>query len=360
MKVGPIPTVCLLVVALVGGFVALRYRGSVGNVVPAGLVARGLVPAADPALSASPLGHAVVSTGPTSPQPPTSAASSSVAPSFDVVRVGPSGSAVLAGRAEPGAQVFIHDGAALLGQSTADSRGEWVLVPNAAIEPGGRSLTLASRTPGGQDVAGAETLVVIVPPRPVTAITATVSEPVMALAVPAEGPARLLQGSAGAGLALQTVDYDDHGAIRFAGVAPPGSSLRLYIDNSPAGTTVVNGTGQWALTPAKPVSQGLHTLRLDQLGTAGVMARIELPFQRDQVPVRVVMADGTTTAVGQPIAGPATVTQIVVQPGQTLWRLARTAYGEGTRYTVIYTANQGQIRDPNLIYPGQAFALPIQ
>lgn len=343
MKVGLIPSICLAVLALVGGFGALWYRGNAGEAVPAGLAAGGLAPATHPDLSAA---------------TPSSAVQSDVMPSFDVVRVGPSGSAVLAGRAEPGAQVFIYDGAALLGQSTADSRGEWVFVPSVAIEPGGRSLTLVARTPTGQDITGAETLVVIVPARPVATTAAAVSGPMMALAVPADGPARLLQGPAAAALALRTVDYDDYGAIRFAGVAPPGASLRLYIDNAAAGATVVNGTGEWTITPAKPVSQGVHTLRLDQLGTAGVMARIELPFQRDQLPGRIAMADVTLTGVAQPIASPLTITQIVVQPGQTLWRLAQTAYGKGVRYTVIYTANQGQIRDPNLIYPGQAFALP--
>jgi len=43
-----------------------------------------------------------------------------------------------------------------------------------------------------------------------------------------------------------------------------------------------------------------------------------------------------------------------------LWRLSRTTYGEGTRYAVIYKANREQIRNPNLIYPGQIFVLPSQ
>lgn len=36
---------------------------------------------------------------------------------------------------------------------------------------------------------------------------------------------------------------------------------------------------------------------------------------------------------------------------------ART-YGEGLKYWVIYHQNRNQIRDPDLIYPGQIFALP--
>lgn len=44
--------------------------------------------------------------------------------------------------------------------------------------------------------------------------------------------------------------------------------------------------------------------------------------------------------------------------GDNLWQISRRAYGKGTRYTVIFDANQGQIRNPDLIYPGQIFVLP--
>ena len=287
-----------------------------------------------------------------------SAAPGSAAPSFDIVRVGPSGSAVLAGRAEPGAQVTIRDGGALIGQSTADVRGEWVIVPTAAIEPGGRNLALTARGVGGEDVAAAETLMIIVPSRPAAMTSGPPpSEAVMALALPVVGPARVIQAPAGA-LALQIVDYDDRGAIRFAGAAPPRAKLRLYVDNALAGAAVADSAGRWTLTPTTVISEGVHTLRLDQLGDAGVYARVELPFQRDPAPAR---AQTVGTPIGtQPMVTQATLTRVVVQPGQTLWRLARMAYGEGTRYTLIYSANQGQIRDPNMIYPGQAFALPAK
>ena len=49
---------------------------------------------------------------------------------------------------------------------------------------------------------------------------------------------------------------------------------------------------------------------------------------------------------------------MTVQPGNNLWTLARTHYGSGVLYTQIFTANREQIRDPDLIYPGQIFALP--
>lgn len=44
--------------------------------------------------------------------------------------------------------------------------------------------------------------------------------------------------------------------------------------------------------------------------------------------------------------------------GDNLWQISKRTYGRGERYTVIYDANQAQIRNPDLIYPGQIFVLP--
>jgi nucleoid-associated protein YgaU len=46
-----------------------------------------------------------------------------------------------------------------------------------------------------------------------------------------------------------------------------------------------------------------------------------------------------------------------VSRGDSLWRFSHNTYGAGTRHAVIYKANRGQIRNPNLIYPGQIFVL---
>jgi nucleoid-associated protein YgaU len=49
----------------------------------------------------------------------------------------------------------------------------------------------------------------------------------------------------------------------------------------------------------------------------------------------------------------------IVARGDNLWNISRRIYGHGLRYTVIYGANQPQIRNPDLIYPGQVFVLPL-
>jgi nucleoid-associated protein YgaU len=49
---------------------------------------------------------------------------------------------------------------------------------------------------------------------------------------------------------------------------------------------------------------------------------------------------------------------VTVQPGFTLWAIAQGQYGEGVMYVQVWQANRDRIRDPDLIYPGQVFALP--
>ncbi|THD85810.1 LysM peptidoglycan-binding domain-containing protein [Aliigemmobacter aestuarii] len=49
---------------------------------------------------------------------------------------------------------------------------------------------------------------------------------------------------------------------------------------------------------------------------------------------------------------------VTVQPGFTLWRIARENFGDGVMYVQVFEANRDKIRDPDLIYPGQVFTIP--
>lgn len=48
----------------------------------------------------------------------------------------------------------------------------------------------------------------------------------------------------------------------------------------------------------------------------------------------------------------------VVQPGDTLWAIAKKYYGNGNQYPKIVNANKDKIKNPNLIYPGQKLVIP--
>lgn len=189
-----------------------------------------------------------------------------------------------------------------------------------------------------------------VAPSQVAAADVGLEDPI-AVVVPrhGSGPTRILQqpelledGIGNGSLFLDSVDYDDEGRAVIGGRATPGASLIIYLDNLPIGEALSDDGGRWVMTPDNLVPVGLHQLRVDQIESGGrVLARVETPFSR---------ADTVESHPDESF--------VTVQPGNSLWRIARAAYGQGTRYTVIYESNKSQIRDPDLIYPGQIFRLP--
>ena len=65
-------------------------------------------------------------------------------------------------------------------------------------------------------------------------------------------------------------------------------------------------------------------------------------------------------AASQPTQVAAAPRMKVVSRGDSLWRISRITYGDGTRYAVLYRANRDRIRDPNVIRPGQILLLPMK
>jgi nucleoid-associated protein YgaU len=366
--------------------------------------------AARPAIPAAPAPPDLASPNPETTRPDPSAPSTSaimIPPRFDVVRVGARGSAVVAGRATPGAEVILlADNGRELGRARADRRGEFVILPADALPPGAMELSLRARL-GDEEMAGPDTVVLMVPdtapqiaeasrPAPATEPSASAqaqaaerpAQQAQAAPAPAERPAQqaqaapapaerttqaqtpaptgplavLIPGQAEAAaprllqvpepappagtaprLGIDSVEYDQSGSMRFAGSATPGARLRLYVDDQPIGEAVADTPGRWALQPESQPSIGRHRLRIDQVSPTD--GRV---LARAEVPFQ--REELPAEAFAQQ--------RIVVQPGNNLWRIARATYGRGIRYTVIYQANKDQIADPNKIYPGQVFALP--
>ncbi len=271
-------------------------------------------------------------------------------PTFDVVRINPQGDAVMAGRAAPNSVVTIYDGDQIIGQVTADQRGEWVFVPTSPLPPGARELSLSAAPSGGGTALRSEQVVVLAVPergKDLAGRPAGEPQPPLVVATPREGggPSTIIQrpgGSAPPGtFGLDIVEYDDRGRVSMSGTAPAGSSVQAFLDDKPIGAAVAGPRGEWSITPTQPIPPGSYNLRIEQVGPDGRIAnRTETVFERGEP-----SSDGVITVV-------------VVQPGNSLWRIARRVYGAGIRYTVIYQANQDQIRDPNLIYPGQRFEVP--
>jgi hypothetical protein len=295
-------------------------------------------------------------------EPEEKAAPKAVAPSFDLVRVQRGGQMVVAGRAAPGAEVELRAGGEVIDRVRADLRGQWVSVPLRRLPAGDRELSLAARSGDALPVESEQVVVLAVPGDETApdradhpaATSVALEEPgqkALAVLLPRDGGGRgrVLQAPGRIGsdgqLALLMLDYDDTGQIRLSGEASPGATVRVYVDNELYGEARVGEDGAWTCALDRPLAPGSYTLRVDQLNSAGqAVARLETPFTRVAQP---------------PVQGDALVDYVIVQPGNSLWRIARRLLGNGFEYVHIYEANHAQIRDPDLIYPGQVFEIPI-
>jgi hypothetical protein len=284
------------------------------------------------------------------PKPAVSHSPRTLPPAFDVVRINPNGNTVIAGRARPGSVVIIRDGETELGRVNANDRGEWVFVPDAPLEPGKRRLGLLMISEGNETVPSIADVIIVVPERGMDLAGNPGTGQALAFRVQPDGSTTVLQkpgGDAGMMLSIDAVDYDDDGSLAISGKAVPNAMIQLYLDNKFIGHARTGpdsgaGLGTWNMKPDNRVAPGLYRLRADHINSDGrVLSRVEFPFSRADD--TIVMAKGET---------------IVVQPGNSLWRLARHSYGEGVRYTVIFQANRDKITDPDLIYPGQVFKVP--
>jgi nucleoid-associated protein YgaU len=140
---------------------------------------------------------------------------------------------------------------------------------------------------------------------------------------------------------IDTITYDAEGEVALSGRGSSSSFVRVYIDDRPVLSKPIAADGTWR-TELPEIDAGVYRLRIDEIAADGsVTSRIETPFQRETIDV----ISSTTKAV-------------TVQPGFTLWAIAKGKYGAGEQYVRVYEANRNLIRDPDLIYPGQVFTLP--
>lgn len=200
---------------------------------------------------------------------------------------------------------------------------------------------------------------------------------------------KILQSAAPiTGVSIDAITYDPDGAVFASGRGMIGTTVRLYLSNAPLTETSVGVDGQWRAK--MDVDAGIYSLRADMLDATGkVLSRVEIPFKREDVAVLERLAQGaahsatvelnqksdaqnksvetegqgdvaqTLTAETAPQGAPQPrINSVTVQPGNTLWGIASKTYGDGFLFARVFRANVAQIRDPDLIYPGQVFVLP--
>jgi nucleoid-associated protein YgaU len=284
-------------------------------------------------------------------------------PTFDIARIEPTGEAVIAGRATPGAIVELLRNGETHDRAVADQSGEFVMVP-PRFPSGTYDLTLRAKQPDGKQATSKQSVAVVIEPAPT-------DRPVVALMTPGKPTVVLSQPPAPKPMAdavfVESVEIEPGSKFHASGRARPGVAVRLYLNDTFVASVTAGADGHFAVTINEGVAPGSYRVRLDEVepNSGAVPAQATASKRPDIAAARQPRLAAAVATVPPDGTSPSTtvvpkIATTIVSRGDSLWRLSRQTYGVGTRYAVIYKANREQIRNPDLIHPGQIFVLPAQ
>ena len=281
-------------------------------------------PAAAPAVQAS------------AAKSPAAAPSPASTPAFDIVRVEPSGEAVIAGRAAPSARVELSDDGKAIGDAAANDAGQFVILP-APLSPGRHPLRLSAKVgDGAPQVSDVVVVEVAAAPAAVAAAPAATPSPAAkpaptVAAAPTPTPAAIPATSAAAtpipaatsaaastpapsakpaatptptvAVAVASVRPIDPAGLEAVGSAPAGAHVRLRLNNSVLAEVIAGADGEWRLTIERGLTAGDYVLEAAAIDAAGaILARAEAPFVYPQREAVAIAAPATPAAAPSPAA----------------------------------------------------------
>ena len=268
---------------------------------------------------------------PAIPEPVVQAVENSV-PSFDIVRIEPAGTLVIAGRWVPHQNISIVINGKIVATERTDSEGEFVYAPTRVFEPGNYTISLIGAAPA---VKSTENVFVYISPRGYkNSVSLLMTRDGSTML---QAPTMLADGD----LVVSKIDYLDTGRIVVTGDALPRLRVSLSLNNKYIGFARVSDHKHFGL--------GADVGELET-GKEYVLT------------VRLHDGDGRTVAqVGHRFTMPEMTgdddTYYTVRRGDCLWIIARNFLRRGVLFSII--AERNNIENPDLIYPKQLLQIPV-
>ena len=269
--------------------------------------------------------------------------------SLDVIAYDDKGGIVLAGKGRPGDIVQVYVDNALVAAVDIGPDGTWKASPD--IAPGVHSLRLDELDAAGTVVSRFET--------PLQRETLEALAAAQAKAKPAPqtqtadatatAPAAEAKTQAPAADATtQAAPATD--ATAGTSTAPAPAPATATPDTAPAPTTATEAAP--TLDTAAPAPAPVAPAAAEAAATAPA------PEPTPAASPKPGAADVGTAASPDATVIPPELVTVTVQPGFTLWGIAKAQLGQGIEYLQIFDDNKSLIKDPDLIYPGQVFLIP--
>ncbi len=264
-------------------------------------------------------------------------------PTFDVLRVEPDGSTVIAGSAEPNSKLEILDGNNVLMTTNVDPGGDFAAVLDNPLPAGDHQLVLRTTGKDGKTNTSEEVATISIPKSgDGSQLLAMVSKPGTAsriITAPSAGAQASANGAAGAAsdaqpaaptasanetasapasggtqpgatapadVMVSAVEIEDD-KIFVAGTAKPLAMVLAYADDKLIGKAAAGPDGHFVVDGVMPLAVGDHKIRVDVVDKDGkVLVRASVNFNRPEGNQVTVAAQG-----GNANASPAAPTAMV-------------------------------------------------
>lgn len=318
-------------------------------------------------------------------------------PVFDVLRLEGNGSLVIAGKAAPNSVVDVISKTRVLGSATAGENGDFAIILDEALKSGDYQLVLRATALDKSVATSQQTAILSVPATPDGQVLALVEEPGQASRMittpqanvaaqqPADNdvpvaqhgnntpysvlPPQSVQGgsapentASAVSIAVEAVEIEGR-TVFVAGHASGGQSVNVTANDTLLGTALISPEGRYLVQTQQPLAVGDYIIRADLMDKNGkVLATARVPFRREAgenisaVAPSISVQPMQEEAQAQPLEK--AEGSVIIRKGDNLWTISKRTYGSGTRYTTIYLANSDQIKNPDLIWPGQVFVMP--
>ena len=250
---------------------------------------------------------------------------------FDIVRLDPNGDVIIAGETLPNTEVNIYDGNERLASVFSDSSGDWVWISENPLGPGIKRFALKSFKDGKEFLSDQQVIILREKDnKKMSKIIRFTQNSNIEI---------LNNDSETSSLYLDIVEFDENKSLTVTGRALPNSNIKVFLSENLKTETTSNENGDWSV-------------KFDNLNFLGYDLQITTNIDNQLVKLK--------TKIFNKKIDPQIFLerQVVVQNGNSLWRIARKTLGGGIFYSEIFKNNIDKITNPNLIFPGQVFNIP--
>ena len=250
---------------------------------------------------------------------------------FDIVRLDKNGDVVIAGKTIPNIKVDILDGNETLASVFSDSNGDWVWISDTPLTEGIKRFNLKHYN--GEDEFFSKQNIIILREKNHDSSSKILKFSKNSTIEIINNNEKIL------GLTLDIVEQLDNNSLTLTGRTKPNSTVSLFFSNNFVEDSLSDKNGNWKME-----------LKKFKLIDNHLMITTEIEGQKIKLKTRIFDEKIDPDFILEK--------EITVKDGNSLWRIARKTLGGGIYYSEIYKNNIKEIKNPDLIFPGQVFNIP--